>query len=353
MALPLTSDEVQRLVLGRYPGLEAAEVRPFGSGLINRTFLVVQGEHRFVLQQLNPIFSPAINHNIEAITARLTEMGMVTPTLVRTERGELWADLGNEGIWRLLTFVDGMSFDVVVTPGQAHAAGELVARFHRALEGLGHTFVGLRTGVHDTPAHMSRLRQALQGHPGHRLLPAVQALGNDLLSAAEALPSLPALPARICHGDLKLNNILFAGKDGSAREQALCLIDLDTVGPMPLAFELGDAWRSWCNRSPEDALEAALDLEVLRSSWEGYRAGSGRDLSLEERTALLLGPEWISLELSIRFAADALAESYFGWNPDRYPGRGEHNLARSRGQWALHQAFVRSRPQRSRLLGLG
>lgn len=350
MALPLTAEEVQRRVLGRYPDLEAAEVRPFGSGLINRTFLVVQGERRFVLQQLSPIFSPAINRNIEAVTIRLNEVGMRTPTLVRTVASDLWADLGGEGIWRLLTFVDGASFDVVASSGQAYAAGELVARFHRALDGLDHTFVGLRAGVHDTPAHLSRLRQALQSHAGHRLFPAVQALGRELLAAADTLPALPALPARICHGDLKLNNILFAGHDVSAREQALCLIDLDTVGPMPLAFELGDAWRSWCNRSPEDALEAVLDLEVMRASWEGYRAG--QQLCPEERTALLLGPEWISLELSIRFATDALAESYFGWNPDRYPGRGEHNLARSRGQWALHQAFVRSRPQRSRLLGV-
>jgi Ser/Thr protein kinase RdoA (MazF antagonist) len=349
---PLTAEQAQKRVLGRYPGLEAAEVRPFGSGLINRTFLVSEGERWFVLQQLNPIFPPNINQNIEAVTTRLIEAGMPTPTLVRTGEGGLWVDLGTGGAWRLLTFVDGVSFDVVASPGQAHAAGELVARFHRALEGLAHDFVGLRTGVHDTPAHLARLRQALQSHPGHRLLSDVQSLGCGLLSAAENLPALPALPPRICHGDLKLNNILFAGQDGAAREQALCLIDLDTVGPMPLAFELGDAWRSWCNRSPEDALEAVLDLEVLRASWEGYRAGLGRDLSSDERTALLRGPEWISLELSIRFAADALNESYFGWNPDRYPGRGEHNLARSRGQWALHRAFVESRPQRARLFGL-
>jgi Ser/Thr protein kinase RdoA (MazF antagonist) len=161
---------------------------------------------------------------------------------------------------------------------------------------------------------------------------------------------LPALPNRVCHGDLKLNNILFAGATSPACEQALCLIDLDTVGPMALAHELGDAWRSWCNRSPEDVQAARFDLEIFRASFKGYRDGLGRALDADERRACLHGVEWISLELAMRFAADALRESYFGWSAERYPGRGEHNLARAQGQWALHQAVCATREERARIL---
>ena len=64
----------------------------------------------------------------------------------------------------------------------------------------------------------------------------------------------------------------------------------------------------------------------------------------------MLGVEWVSLELAARFAADALAESYFGWNAARFPGRGEHNLVRARGQWSLHQALLASRAARAELL---
>ena len=53
-----------------------------------------------------------------------------------------------------------------------------------------------------------------------------------------------------------------------------------------------------------------------------------------EWAALVPGAERIALELSCRFALDALDESYFGWNP-RFGGRGEHNLLRARGQAAL------------------
>ncbi len=149
---------------------------------------------------------------------------------------------------------------------------------------------------------------------------------------------------------LKFNNILFAGRQPPDDTRAVCLIDLDTCGPQSLAYELGDAWRSWCNRAGEDDVDARLDLDVFRASLDGYLAGLGRPLAADERSGLLLGVEWISLELAARFAADALAESYFGWDATRFPGRGEHNLVRARGQWSLHQALLASRAARAALL---
>ncbi len=130
----------------------------------------------------------------------------------------------------------------------------------------------------------------------------------------------------------------------------MCLIDLDVVGPLSLAFELGDAWRSWCNRAGEDEPQAVLDLEVFRASLDGYRAGRGRALDADERAGLLLGVEWVSLGLAARFAADALREDYFGWDARRFAGRGEHNLVRARGQWSLHQQLVASRAVREAAL---
>jgi Ser/Thr protein kinase RdoA (MazF antagonist) len=326
-----------------------AALAPLGAGLINDTYLVTGRDGPLVLQRVNPIFPPAVQDNIEAVTTCLARQGLQTPRLVRTRAGALCVEAPS-GVWRVMTFVEGASFDVIASPAQARAAGALVARFHRALEGLSFTFAGLRTGVHDTARHFARLAEARATLRSHRLFAEVDALGAALLAAAERLPPLPALPDRVCHGDLKFNNVRFAGAAPPAAEEAVCLIDLDTVGPGALAFELGDAWRSWCNRNGEDQPEAALDLEVFASSLDGYRSGLGRALGFEERQALLLGVEWVSLELSARFAADALFESYFGWDPARFPGRGEHNLVRARSQFSLHQALVESRPRRARAL---
>jgi Ser/Thr protein kinase RdoA (MazF antagonist) len=305
-----------------------------------------------VLQRVSPIFSPDIPDNIQAVTARLTEMGLVTPRLVPARDGRAVVPAGGpgDGVWRVLTYVDGVSFDVVGSAGQARAAGALIARFHRALDGMAHTFVGLRVGVHDTARHLARLGQAIAGHAGHRLARDVASLAAEIDAGAGALPASPVLPARVCHGDLKFSNVLFAGGAPPASDQAVCLIDLDTVGPLSLAFELGDAWRSWCNRAGEDAASSSLDLEIFRASVDGYRDGWDRPLDLPARRALLLGVEWVSLGLAARFAADALIESYFGWDPTRFPARGEHNLVRARGQWSLHRALTSSRGERAAIL---
>jgi Ser/Thr protein kinase RdoA (MazF antagonist) len=346
--------EIAAAVLPGYAGWEGSAVTRLGTGLINRSYLLSRADGaRAVLQAVSPIFSPAIHGNIVAVTERVAAAGMVTPRLLPARDGRPYLVAPGGTVWRLQTHVDGVAFDVVGGAAQARAAGALVGRFHAALDDLDHAFTGMRVGVHDTPRHLARLDEAVAAHPGHRLAAAVGPLAQAIRAGAGVLPPLPALPPRVGHGDLKFNNILFAGWQPPDDARAVALIDLDTVGPLPLAFELGDAWRSWCNRAGEDDVNAALDLEIMSASFGGYRAGLGRSLSPEERRALVLGVEWVSLELAARFAADALAESYFGWNASRFPGRGEHNLLRARGQWSLHQALVATRAARAAMLAAG
>jgi len=348
----ITEREIRERVLPAFPGWQGARVAPLPGGLINRTYAVERDGQRAVLQLVSPIFPPAIHDNIQAVTARLDAAGLPTPRLVPTREGRLWlpAEREGAGVWRMLTHVEGVAFDVVSSAAQAHAAGALIARFHAALDGLQHDFVGMRAGVHDTPAHLARLEQAVATRAEHRLHAEVRALAGEIRAGVAALPALPELRARICHGDLKFNNVMFAAATPPGSEQAVCLIDLDTVGRLSLAFELGDAWRSWCNRAGEDLPEAILDLEIFGASLSGYREGWGRSLPAAERRGLLLGVDWVSLELAARFAADALLESYFGWDPKRFPGRGEHNLVRARGQWSLHTKLRATREERSEMI---
>ena len=332
-----------------WPGLGACSVAPLGAGLINATWAVEADAGRFVLQRVSPVFQPAIHDDIRAVTERLEVCGLATPRLVPAADGGLWSRGPDGGVWRLMTRVAGVTFDRGCAPGQARAAGTLVARFHAALDGLDHVFAGRRAGVHDTPAHLANLRQALSQGAGHRLYGRVAPLGDAIFAAAEALPRLDGPPARPCHGDLKLNNVVFAGVGPEERERAVCLVDLDTVGPLPLHFELGDAWRSWCNAAGEDSASASFDEGVFEASVSGYAGAAPRRCTPEEREALLYGVEWITVELAARFAADALQERYFGWS-ERFGGRGEHGLLRAQGQLALHRLVVAARGRRERVI---
>ena len=57
------------------------------------------------------------------------------------------------------------------------------------------------------------------------------------------------------------------------------------------------------------------------------------------------GPEHVTFA-----AADAIFESYFGWDRARFPAAGEHNLLRARGQFALFEAALTTRGERAALL---
>jgi len=332
-------------VLARYRHLRGRPHRRLGHGLINSTWLVDGLEGKVVLQRLHPVFAGTVNEDIAAVTAHLAAKGLVTPRLVPTDDGALWVD-GDEGRpWRALSHVEGESFDRVESAPQAREAARLVARFHLALADFAYEYRHVRAGVHDTPKHLANLRAALEEHPTHRLFPEVEPLARRILAEGERRADFSRLPLRHVHGDLKISNLMF--RDG----KAVCLIDLDTLGRMVWPFELGDALRSWCNRQGEDVALAAVDREVFQAALEGYgevARGSGL-LSREEALACVDGLANICLELSARFLGDALQERYFGYDASRFPARGEHNLLRARGQFALFESVQRDRAALERI----
>lgn len=335
------SDAAPRAALARY-GLEAARLEPITVGLINQTWRVdAAGGERWVLQRVNPIFTAAVNQDIDAITARLGEHGVLTPRLVPTTAGELCAPQP-DGVYRLLTFIDGEVVSTLREPARAASVARLVARFHLALRGFEHRFAFTRPGPHDTPRHLAFLRATLAEHGDHPRLADVQPVALAILEHGAALPVLGALPTRIIHGDLKVTNVMFA--HGSS--EAVALLDLDTMAHDTLAAEMGDALRSWCNPLGESDPRAALDVGLYRAATDAYVDAAGSVLTPAERAALPAGLETIALELASRFCADALRESYFGWDAARFASRSEHNLVRARSQLSLAGSV---RAQRSAL----
>ncbi len=337
--------------LAEFPGVGPGRVAPLVGGLINQSFAVsAEDGGEYVLQRVHPVFAPEVHENIVAVSEQLRRRGEPSPRLLVSRSGRPWAELGDEGIWRVMTRLPGVSFDTIQSPAQARAAGRRVGAFHAALHDLEHSFKAVRQGVHDTPAHLRALDEALEEHPQHRLWPAVAELAAHIVAGHAALPAVGDVPLRVCHGDLKFNNLLFLGTGPQDQVVTTGIIDLDTVGRMPLHHELGDAWRSWCNRGGEDQTAASFDLEIFAASLDGYLGALTVPLTPAERRALVHGVEWISLELAARFAADALRERYFGWDRARFPAAGEHNLLRAQGQWALHRAALAAREARASLL---
>ena len=335
---PVAAEVLPAAVLAAW-GLEAGAGERELGGLINRTFFVrahAGGPVTAVIQRLHPVFAAEVNIDLDAVTAHLAAAGMVTPRLLRTLAGARWFE--HEGaVWRALTYVDGVTVHAMPDEEHAVAAGELVGRFHRVLSTLDHRFAFQRASVHDTAGHLRRLGEVLRDGGG---LPETVDLARRVLDAAARMTPLPALPRRPMHGDLKISNVMFARDPHPA---ALCLIDLDTLGPQTIAYEMGDCLRSWCNPEGEDTPATRFDLGRLGAALRGYAAGAAGLLAPAEIEAILPGLETGCVELAARFCVDAFEDRYFGWDPTRFPSRRTHNLVRAEGQLALAEAVMASR----------
>ncbi len=315
--------------------LDHARIEEVRSGHINRTWRIVSHGVSYALQWLNPIFDPVLHLDIDAVTSRLHQMGLITPRLVPTTSGELWFDDKKTGVWRMFSWIDGETFlntDSVKICGEA---GRLLGLFHSALWDFEHEFSFTRLGVHDTEKHISNLKRVMQKHADHPKFSEVNDVAKKILDELAILDLPLSSGPRIVHGDPKLSNIVFSSKG-----RAVCMVDLDTLARMPIAVELGDALRSWCNPAGEEH-QPCFRMDLFRSAIKGY-AQAMRDKASEQDWQPI--PKWtgiISLELAARFCADALEESYFRWDESLFASASEHNLLRAKVQLDLARSIAR------------
>jgi Ser/Thr protein kinase RdoA (MazF antagonist) len=325
-------------------------LRSLHGGLLHQSFHVRAGPVEYVLQRVSEVFAPEIHQNIEAVTGHLVARGLPAPRLIPTRKGELSAALGPLGRWRLMEHLGGVSFEKMGSALQARSAGALVGRFHAALRDFDAPLCPMGIPYRDTPHYLAALREALARHRSHRLHAPMARLAERIFAAFETLGTPAAVRERVIHGDLKLSNLLFEGEEGAARDRAFALVDFDTLMRGTLWMELGDAWRSWCNAAGEDSSSPRFDLEIFAASCEGFASGYGLPLERDECDSLTTAPERITLELCARFVTDALEETYFGWDSERFPARGEHNAVRAEGQWRLAEVTAATRARRRELL---
>jgi Ser/Thr protein kinase RdoA (MazF antagonist) len=331
---------------------------------INRTWVLTdttrRAGSRVLLQRLHPVFGATVNADLETVTEHLASHGLETPRLIRPTAGGTHVVDGAGQLWRLQSFIEGLCFATAENAEQLASAARLLALFHRALVDLTKPLLHHRP-LHDTRARLNHLGAVLSSEQGRRDRIA-QDIGNAILEhATGAQVDFSAFPHWLRHGDPKLSNILFFSDRPT---QALCFVDLDTVSPGPLAHELGDALRSWCNRAGEDSTEPEIPLEYFDAALRGYAEGctcvapglAPLPLTPHELESAVYGFETLCVELASRFAADLIDDSYWGWDERRFASRHEHNRVRALSQLGLARG-VRARRddllRRARAAGQG
>lgn len=116
------------------------------------------------------------------------------------------------------------------------------------------------------------------------------------------------------HNDTKSNNVLI----DQETDEAICVIDLDTVMPGSSLYDFGDAVRfgaSTAAEDEEDLSKIGLDMEKYRLFTEGFLRETNGFLTEKEIGLLPLGVKVITCELAMRFLTDYIdGDRYFKVN---------------------------------------
>jgi Ser/Thr protein kinase RdoA (MazF antagonist) len=325
--------ETARRMAAQFTGPITA-VRPFGQGHINETYLVEAPRGDLVVQRVNTTVFPdpeAVTANILAVHRHLG--GAFMPEPVATPEGE-WLVRDGSGPWRAWRRVVGAEPAAAPSPAGLRSAGALLGRFHARLADLDpNTLTETLPGFHHPGRRLDALRAVVAVDPCRRVATVADEIGmameaESLVGVAAGL--VAAVPRRVAHFDAKVDNVLFAD------DEAVCLVDFDTVMPGAWFWDVGDLLRSGATTAAED--ESDLDKAVVvperyRAIVDGYRDGlstadGGPDPA--ELEAVEVAGALVTYEQAVRFLTDWIAgDVYYRIS------RSTQNLDRARAQFRL------------------
>ncbi|MEO0394859.1 MAG: aminoglycoside phosphotransferase family protein [Cyanobacteria bacterium P01_A01_bin.137] len=321
------------------------DIRPLGSGNINDTYLV-DAEQPFVLQRINTeVFTQPrqvmdnlcqfVSHAHERLSQAPFNRRWEVPTVLRTNDDQHhWTDdQGN--IWRGLSFVsDTTTFNTIQDPHHAIEIGYGLGCFHSLLSDLPSTHLtDTLPGFHITPNYLRQYdtvrAQAKIFSPEEHHCCTLIDTHRYRAAVLEEAKAEGHLPLRSIHGDPKINNILI----DTATRQAASLIDLDTVKPGLVHYDIGDCLRSSCNPLGEETQQwqsVSFDVALCATVLRGYLASASGFLDAVEYDYIYDAIWLIAFELGLRFFSDHLAGNvYFKTQ------RPNHNLQRALVQFQL------------------
>ena len=347
-----------------HPPEQISSIDTLGSGNVNDTFLVsltADADCRaFVMQRLNTsVFEKPelVMRNLIALGSHIQQRLATDPPELAGRRWEVptvlptrhseghWVEHNGE-FWRSISYIGAATTsDVIRDAGHARELGYGLGMFHHLINDLPTCdLADTLEGFHITPSYLKHydtvcrdqsesLEKRLSLDP--RLKRALDFVEHrrDFVDVLEVACARGELQRRPIHGDPKINNVMLDEQSGLA----VGLIDLDTVKPGLVHYDIGDCLRSCCNPLGEETLQVELvtfDLNLSRAILEGYLTMGRSFLSVQDFRYLPDCIRLIPFELGLRFLTDYL-------DGDRYfrTDRPSHNLDRALVQFALTQSI--------------
>ena len=334
------------------PQGEVIAVEEYGNGNVNDTFLVTldsKEEKHFILQRINTqvfrrpelvmlnmrTFSEHVRQRLQGAVLSPGRRWEVVRVLLTEDGEDHWIDPAGS-FWRGISFIDGsQSFDTIEDIEHAEEVGFALGMFHNLLSDLpSEKLVDTLEGFHITPRYLHHYDEVLaQNRPSKSLevgyslqfIKERRAWANVL----EDAKGQGRLRFRPIHGDPKVNNVMMDNATG----KAISIVDLDTVKPGLVHYDIGDCLRSGCNPLGEETEQwemVRFDPELCQAILQGYLSLARDFLTESDYEYLYDAIRLIAFELGLRFFTDYLEGNvYFKANHQ------EHNLARALVQFKL------------------
>ncbi|CCQ11046.1 conserved protein of unknown function [Pseudoalteromonas luteoviolacea B = ATCC 29581] len=326
---------------------QGLKLNPIGSGHINTTMLLKNGNDAVVVQKLNTDVFPDPEQLVN--NARLIEQHLVLKAQkdqyaleiikhLPDQQGKFLVDINGDK-WRALEFIGGSySEDVVRSAEQAEIAANAFGQFAAALQDFDATqLFPVIPDFHNLTKRIATFNLKVNANPVGRVQTCENEIAfcRDQFGLATELDSLVNVPIRPCHNDTKINNMLFCTDSESAK----AVIDLDTCMPGYWLCDFGDMVRTCCSPEAEDSKnldKVIVRHEIFQALVRGYAKPLAPFITNEELASFWLGAKVLPFMIGLRFLTDYIdGDNYFA---TKYP---EHNLVRARNQFALYRDICR------------
>jgi len=255
------------------------------------------------------------------------------------------------GFWRLFNFIPSVTYSATDNLRVIQNAGRAFGDFQMMLSDFDASQLSETIpDFHNTIKRYEQLEEQVAADPVGRVGEVQEEIAwlrsvKDQACKLTQLQLDGVLPLRVTHNDTKINNVLF----DQETDDALVVIDLDTVMPGLVGHDFGDAVRFAANMVEEDSPEAekaGVNMEIFRAFAQGFLSKTAKSLTQPEIDTLALSCLALTCELATRFLADYIAgDVYFKTN------YAEHNLVRTRCQIALAKDMLQKLPQMEKIIG--
>lgn len=288
------------------------EITVLGNGLINDTYWIKTEEESFVLQRLNTQVFPnpeLVMENlvlfVEHIEQKSAEqVKLKIPLVLETLNYKTFYIDEQSNYWRALEFFENTeSRESISDLNEAKQVGFALGHFHQLLSDKSvESFHDTLPGFHITPVYYQHYQNVERNYDGIGDAEKLHFCRNFIakfkkkINVLEQARSKGLINEKIIHGDPKFNNFLFEKNT----DKIISLIDLDTVKPGLVHYDIGDCLRSCCHNTQSNT----FDLKICDAILKNYLQQTESFFTDQDYQFLYPAIQLMPFELGLRFFTD-------------------------------------------------